>query len=136
MAIFTISFFGDRKKCTIYHLNFSVVIRKIAAFVVKNFGFSNGRFSSMIFLERPCRPFYESLEHWRIDGELRLTDAAGRIAGTDGFIAGVKVDSMVGTNLLLSPAAFAVKFEAVGITRVGQGRYGSQGEKADEQDGR
>ena len=44
------------------------------------------------------------------------------------------MDPMVGTNFLLSPAAFAVKFEAVGITRVGQGRYGSQGEKADKEE--
>lgn len=39
MAIFIISFLGDRKKRTIYHLNFSVIIRKIAASVVKNYGF-------------------------------------------------------------------------------------------------
>lgn len=127
MAIFIISFLGDRKKRTIYHLNFSVVIRKIAASLVKHFSFS-ADFSGTPVL------FFCAYRY--IDGELRLTDAAGRIAGTDGFIAGVKVDPMVGSNLLLSPAAFAVKFEAVGIARVGQGCHGSQGEKADEQDGR
>lgn len=33
MAIFTISFFGDRKKRTIYNVTFSVVIGEFAAFI-------------------------------------------------------------------------------------------------------
>lgn len=44
------------------------------------------------------------------------------------------MNPMVGPYFLFGPAAFAVEFEAVGISRIGQGRHGRQGEKADKEE--
>ena len=44
------------------------------------------------------------------------------------------MNPMVGPYFLFGPAAFAVEFEAVGISCIGQGRHGRQGEKADKEE--